>query len=210
MNLLIVIVHVFLSTTLFSNQLTPYIDKAFTEIAKEQGVNVSLLKAICMGESSFRPHVFVKGDGYGQNHAIGICQILISTGEGFGIVDHRCYRLFKFNDTVNNVFKNCKLFGPRTNIRVAARLIKSLSLRYGNDITKIIAAYNAGQVKECRTGVVKNSKGKVLYKCKIGGLLNKVHVDRVKTYYRKFLNSEDFEEIDLLEVYKIHETNYKL
>jgi len=146
--------------------------------AKEVGVSPDLLSAICYAESHHNHKAYVHADGTGDNHAFGICQVLLKTAEQYGFKDPRCTEDFKSRKQ-DRTYSNCKLFGPYTNALYAARYLKYQLDRYDGSWINAIAAYNTGTVKLCKTGWVHNAHGKRMYKCSPGGLLNQKYVDRV-------------------------------
>lgn len=85
--------------------------------SKEQSVDAKLLRAVIEQESGFHPcAVSAKG-------AQGLMQLMPATAE-----------IFKLDDP----------FDPKQNIEAGARFLKQLLDRYGGDVTKALAAYNAG------------------------------------------------------------------
>lgn len=160
-----------------------YIDEAFQTISTEVGVPPSLLRAICWSESKHDPEAFNHGDGAGNNHAFGICQVLHSTAREFGFRDDNCYKSFDILPgpvKTSRKYKDCKLFGVKTNITYAAKYLKSKLDKYDNSWISAIAAYNTGILRTCKTGKVLRVKDRsVLYTCKRGGILNQKYVDGV-------------------------------
>ncbi len=180
-----------------------YVDAKIKQAAEEKGVDPELLRAICMSESSRRldPEAFNYSDGSRRNHAFGICQVLYSTAKGMGLRDEGCKRNFDQEKEVTldrqngfrealiaRTWKNCKLFGPLTNARYAAKLLAFNLERYKGDVRKAIASYNTGTVLICQTGwlsisITNSRTGKVTgikKKCKIGELANEYYVLRVE------------------------------
>jgi len=161
--------------------------EVFDRIAKEEGVPPALLRAICWAESKLKPDAYNHGDGVGTNHAFGMCQVLNSTAQDFGFSDPNCIKDFQHKTDkkgslikVSRTHKDCKLFGIETNIRYAAKYLKSRMVAYDDSWIHSIAAYNSGTVRICKTGVVLRAKDKsVLWKCKKGGILNQKYVDDV-------------------------------
>ncbi len=149
--------------------------------AKEAGVPSYLLRSICRVESSLNPTAFVSQDGGSGNHAFGLCQVLRSTAEKFVGKDAGCERNFKTLN-IGKTPKNCQLFAPKVNALAAGKFLKSLIVRYKGDLKKATAAYNAGSVRPCMSGEVRNKAGIFLYKCKIGGILNQKYVDKVNKH----------------------------
>jgi hypothetical protein len=155
-----------------------YDNKAFKEIAGEVGISEKLLKAICWVESRHDRHEFNQGDGGSKNHAFGMCQVLYSTAQTMGLNDPNCEKDFENTPKKYRNYKACKLFGPKTNIRYAARYLKKkLDLYDGNEF-KAISAYNLGQYKVCRDGWL-YYKGERFKPCVVGGPVNLYYVEHV-------------------------------
>jgi soluble lytic murein transglycosylase-like protein len=154
------------------------VDQAFDRAASEEGVPVKLLRAICWAESRHNPLAYAYGDGRGDNHSFGLCQILHSTAKQFGFKDDKCYG--DFSDLSSRSYKGCKLFGSYTNAKYAARYIRSIMDKYDDSYSSTIAVYNAGSLKTCTTGKVYRAKDhSFLYRCHKGGLINQIYIDRV-------------------------------
>ena len=152
-------------------------NSTFKEVAEIEKVPELLLKSICYAESKLDILAFNYGDQSDQNHAFGICQVLYETAADLGLKDSNCTKDFRF---ISRSYKDCKLFGIKTNITYAARYLKQQMLKYNDSWISSIAAYNSGSLRTCNTGVVKRRyDGKILYRCEIGGLLNQRYVDRV-------------------------------
>ena len=71
----------------------------------------------------------------------------------------------------DKIYNNCKLFGPKTNTRVAAKYFKKLLYRYNGSIDKAIAAYNRGHAERSK---------------KTGKFVNQRYVDQVKSYLPQY------------------------
>ena len=173
---------IFSATTAFGKAIsleTPKsIDAAFARASKEERVPEDLLRAICWAESRHDTTAYSFGDGTGNNHAFGMCQILHSTARQYGMKDDRCYS--DFTNSASRSYKDCKLFGAYTNAKYAARYLRSIMDRYDNSTISSIAAYNSGTPKTCKTGRVYRAKDHtLLYHCHKGGLMNQPYVDRV-------------------------------
>lgn len=164
-----------------------YIDQAFEKAAAKEGVPLTLLRAICWAESKHNPAAFSEGDGRGNNHAFGLCQVLHETAIEYGFKDKNCFKDFSNHTdengrlvTPSRTYRNCKLFGVETNTYYAAVVLKEKLDKYDGSWIYAIAAYNTGTVRICKTGVVHRAKdGSVLWKCHRGGILNQAYVDRV-------------------------------
>lgn len=155
----------------------------FEKVSAEVGVPSKLLKAICYVESGHNPQAYNHGDGDVLNHAFGICQVLYTTALLYKFEDKNCKRDFRQKE---KNYENCKLFDPEINLRIAAKIIKYNLNRYNNDLNKTIGAYNTGSAKICTTGYVRRKNGEILYRCKIGGILNQKYIDKVKEALLKF------------------------
>lgn len=155
-----------------------YIEESLAKAAAKVGVPQQLLKAICNAESNLNAKAYVHADGGNNNHAFGMCQVLLKTAEQYGLSNHKCDDNFSYKPE-DRVHANCRLFGPYTNALYAAKYLKYQLDRYGGSWVNAIAAYNSGTVRLCKTGWVKNARGVILYKCEKGGLLNQKYVDRV-------------------------------
>jgi len=98
---------------------TPY-GQLMWDTGKRHQLNPALIAAMARAESAFNPRaVSPKG-------ARGLMQIMPATGERFG-------------------FKNEHLFEPEHNIEAAARYLGWLRRRFQGDLTRMLAAYNAGE-----------------------------------------------------------------
>ena len=94
----------------------------------------------------------------------GLMQIIPATAERFGV-------------------KNAQnLYNWQTNVSVGMKYLIELSLIYGDDMPRILAAYNAGKVFICMTGRTKSGK-----RCKRGKFVNQPYVDKVMTEYANIL-----------------------
>lgn len=176
----------FVSTNAYSVG-SDYIDKAFHDVAKEIGVSESLLRAVCWVETGHRPHLYRHADAGLNDHAFGICQVLYSTANTMGLKDENCLNDFSEAPISKRKYENCKLFGPRTNIRYAARFLKSRLDKYNGDEFKAIASYNSGSYKRCRDGWLyigevqpDGTYQRVRFKrCIKGGPINFYYINRV-------------------------------
>lgn len=175
------------TSLLFSGfvQAQSYEEKSIIRAATDIGVPAPLLRAICYAESRLQRDAYAHGDGGKLGSAFGMCQILYGTATTLGVVDERCKESFVDKP---RVYKDCKLFGPYTNARIAARLIKRHLKRYNNNYINAVASYNSGIPKTCpKRGYSyirlfnkkKNKIQRIRRKCVPGGLLNQDYVDRV-------------------------------
>jgi len=93
------------------------LDKLVEENSQQQGVKPELIRAVIAQESGARPCA-VSGKG-----AQGIMQLMPATSEQFGVKDP---------------------FDPRQNVEAGTKLLKQLLVKYNNDVSLALAAYNAG------------------------------------------------------------------
>jgi hypothetical protein len=96
------------------------------EIAVLEGVDTHLARAIIQAESAFNYKARSKAG------ALGLMQLMPSTAERFGVLDP---------------------FDPRQNISGGVKYLKWLHDYYSGDLTRVVAAYNAGE------GAVNRHKG---------------------------------------------------
>jgi len=169
--------------------------KQIQRAAIEEKVPPKLLAAVCWGESLLKSDAFREGDGGNKNHAFGQCQVTLNTAKGMGFIDKndQCkdfkqYTYENGNKIINpKTFTSCELFGPYTNAKFAAKYLKSRLVRYQDNWSNAVAAYNSGTLRMCPSSgwvtgnVVEDGKvvRKRLYKCRRGGIMNQPHVDRV-------------------------------
>ena len=98
-----------------------------------------LLNAVCWVESSHRPQVIHKDDGKG--HSVGLCQIKIGTA-----------RMLGFSGTQED------LLDPVVNAYYSGKYLSKQIKRYNGNLTKAIAAYNAGRFNADENGLPLNKK----------------------------------------------------
>ncbi len=96
------------------------------EIALAEGVDAHLARAIIQAESAFNYKARSKAG------ALGLMQLMPSTAQRFGVLDP---------------------FDPRQNISGGVKYLKWLHGYYEGDLTRVVAAYNAGE------GAVNRHKG---------------------------------------------------
>lgn len=96
------------------------------EIAQREGVDAHLARAIIQAESAFNYKA------RSRVGALGLMQLMPSTAERFGVLDP---------------------FDPRQNISGGVKYLKWLHDYYSGDLTRVVAAYNAGE------GAVNKHKG---------------------------------------------------
>lgn len=158
---------------------TAYSDAAFQQAAQQTMVPEDILRAVCYTESRHNPQALNYNDAEEGRHAYGICQILYSTARQYSnVTDERCMdNKFKENKELR-VYNECKLFGIKTNIVIAAKYLKYQYKRYGSWL-KAIAAYNTGSYKKCKTGWL-YYKSKPWKRCLIDGPVNLYYIERVR------------------------------
>ena len=98
-------------------QLAPDIDA----VAQRHDIDPLLLHAIA--------HVESRHNAAARSHAgaRGVMQVMPATAQRFGVQAAQA------------------LQDPRTNLEVSASYLKTLQERFGNDLTLVLAAYNAGE-----------------------------------------------------------------
>ena len=96
------------------------------EISSVEGVDTHLARAIIQAESAFNYRARSRAG------ALGLMQLMPSTAQRFGVLDP---------------------FDPRQNINGGVKYLKWLHTYYEGDLTKVVAAYNAGE------GAVTRHKG---------------------------------------------------
>jgi soluble lytic murein transglycosylase-like protein len=107
------------------------VEPAVAAAARMHGVDPLLLHAIAHVESRHRAAA-VSAAG-----ALGLTQVMPATARRFGI---------------DNPERS--LFDPDTNLRACAAYLRALRGRYGDDLTRVLAAYNAGEEAVDRHGGV--------------------------------------------------------
>jgi len=186
-----------LPKSLLAGPSKKYINESIEKAATKVGIPTLLLKAVCSAESNLDPSAFVFSDGGNSNHAIGICQLLVSTAIGLGMSDERCRGDFRGDLTKRN-HSECKLFGPYTNALFAAKVLKMKLDVYSGSWINAIASYNSGTIRICpnkgfyhtrRVGV-DFSEYPIKVECIPGELLNRHHVDRVLKFIHKYRPKE--------------------
>jgi len=95
------------------------------DAARREGLKPELLRSVAEQESGFRPcAVSPKG-------AVGLMQLMPATVQQFAVADP---------------------FDPRQSMDAGAKYLKQLLTRYGGDLAKALAAYNAGPGKVDSSG----------------------------------------------------------
>ena len=101
------------------------LDKLVEESSQQAGLKPELVRAVIDQESGARPcAVSSKG-------AQGLMQLMPATAESFGVRDP---------------------FDPRQNVDAGTKLLKQLLVKYNNDVSLALAAYNAGEGRVDREG----------------------------------------------------------
>ncbi|WP_306590669.1 transglycosylase SLT domain-containing protein [Geothrix sp. 21YS21S-4] len=116
------------------------------EIAQAEGVDTHLARAVIQAESAFNYRARSRAG------ALGLMQLMPSTAERFGVLDP---------------------FDPRQNISGGVKYLKWLHDYYEGDLTRVVAAYNAGE------GAVNRHKGIPPYR------ETQAYVPRVLDLYRR-------------------------
>lgn len=160
-----------------------YMDRAFKTAAATHKVEEKLLRAICWVESRHDGTAFAYQDG-GKYHSIGTCQILYSTAKGWGLVDSNCEQDFRKISKQERTYKACKLFGIKTNINLAAKILRKLINKNNGNVYKAVSEYNVGTYRTCRDGWLKY-KGKPFKECFVGGPVNIYYVLKVFNAYQE-------------------------
>jgi soluble lytic murein transglycosylase-like protein len=93
-------------------------DRVIRKMAHTYNVDPALIKAVMHAESSFNPHAT------SRKGASGLMQLMPSTAQQYGAYDP---------------------YDPVQNIQAAVRYLSELMERYDNDMTLVLAAYNAGE-----------------------------------------------------------------
>lgn len=99
------------------NSATDDISKIIQFTAKKYGVDEKLVMAVAKVESNLAP------DAISSAGAVGVMQLMPETAQGLGV-------------------RNSK--DPRENIDGGVRYLKQLMTTFDSDVTKAVAAYNAG------------------------------------------------------------------
>jgi soluble lytic murein transglycosylase-like protein len=94
------------------------LDRIVREAAERNNLDPALVKAVISTESGWNPNAI------SRKGAVGLMQLIPETAQRYG---------------VNNSFD------PAQNIEGGTKYLKSLLLRYNGDLTKSLAAYNAGE-----------------------------------------------------------------
>jgi soluble lytic murein transglycosylase-like protein len=124
---------------------TPY-GGAIWEAARRHGLNPSLLAAVAQAESAF--------DARAVSHrgARGLLQLMPATGRRLGL-------------------HPAELFEPEKNLDAGARYLRELADRFQDDLSLVLAAYNAGEGAVERFGGVPPYRETLGYLSRIYALL---------------------------------------
>lgn len=90
------------------------------EAARENALNPELVAAVVRNESAFNPRA------YSRKGACGLMQLMPATGRRFGV-------------------GGSEIFDAQKNLRAGAKYLRWLVDRFEGDLTKVLAAYNAGE-----------------------------------------------------------------
>lgn len=172
------------STAMWASSESNSFEAILSRAARTQGIPERLLLAICLTESGegtgrLNPQAFSPDDGAPGNHSFGACQVLLSTAKGMGFLD-RDEKCQNYRTRRKAEYTACGLFGPTTNAHFAATYLRKQLTRYHGNWTAAIASYNAGSARMCPPRRnLKNWKGDVVTKCRLGEYANQGYVDRV-------------------------------
>jgi len=108
---------------------TPYGDLIY-KAARRHAVNPQVVAAVIQAESDFQPGAKSRAG------ACGLMQLLPETARRFGLMKKR------------------DLFKPAKNIEAGVRYLRWLTERFGDDLSRVVAAYNAGEGAVDRFGGV--------------------------------------------------------
>jgi soluble lytic murein transglycosylase-like protein len=120
---------------------TPY-GGSIWESARRHGLNPSLVAAVARVESRFDPRAV------SQRGARGLMQLMPATGRRLGL-------------------RPAELFDPEKNLDAGARYLRELADRFGDDLSLVLAAYNAGEHAVLRWGGVPPYRETVAYLSRI-------------------------------------------
>jgi len=132
--------------TAFGVPHSPY-GQLIYDIAIRHSINPHLVAAMIHVESAFNPRAV------SRKGACGLMQLLPDTGRRFGLR------------------KKKDLFDPKKNLQAGVRYLEWLTQRFGGDVEKILAAYNAGEGAVERFGGIPPYRETQEYVEKIFGLL---------------------------------------
>ncbi|HVI94228.1 MAG TPA: transglycosylase SLT domain-containing protein [Anaeromyxobacter sp.] len=104
---------------------TSAFDEHIRAAAQKYGLAPPLLKAVMAAESNFDPTAI------SEKGAAGLMQLMPETARDMYVYD---------------------MFDPAQNIDGGARYLRLLQIRFGGDLERVLAAYNAGPERVCRSG----------------------------------------------------------
>jgi len=136
------------------NNTTGY-DSIIVPLSFQYGVNDALIRAVISQESNWDVGAY-RAEPKINDASIGLMQILVKTAQWIA------------KDTT---ITGQQLYDPYTNISIGIKYLAKLLSRYGGDIKKAIAAYNAGSAK---------------YRLN-GDFINQDYVNRVWAFYQQYL-----------------------
>lgn len=116
---------------------TPY-GGSIWESARRHGLNPSLVAAVAHVESRFDPRAV------SRRGARGLMQVMPATGKRLGL-------------------RPADLFDPEKNLDAGARYLRQLADRFGDDLSLVLAAYNAGEGAVDRWGGVPPYRETITY-----------------------------------------------
>jgi soluble lytic murein transglycosylase-like protein len=138
-------------------------DQIVQAAAVNYNVEVPLIKAVIMTESSFNPNAY-RAEPAINDGSYGLMQVLFRTAVGLGFP--------------NDPAQHERLFDPQVNIDLGTKFLAQLQSRYSQP-DEIYAAYNAGVARRNAAGQFVNSKGDTAVQAR---------VDRFMGIYTKFLS----------------------
>jgi soluble lytic murein transglycosylase-like protein len=117
----------FLGRSAASSQANPALDQVINDAAYRHRVDPALVKAVINTESGWNARAI------SRKGALGLMQLIPSTAERFGVAN---------------------AFDPAQNIEGGTTYLRALLDRYNGDLTKSLAAYNAGEhIVDLKNGV---------------------------------------------------------
>jgi soluble lytic murein transglycosylase-like protein len=117
----------FLGRSGASSQASPALDEVINDAAYRHRVDPALVKAVINTESAWNPRAI------SRKGALGLMQLIPSTAQRFGVAN---------------------AFDPAQNIEGGTTYLRTLLDRYNGDLTKSLAAYNAGEhIVDLKNGV---------------------------------------------------------
>ena len=111
----------------------------FALATQNYNLPAGLIDSVCWVETKHNVRVVHEADGNSASY--GVCQVKLETAQTYG-----------FTGTAED------LMHPAINVHFAAKTLKHQLDRYNGDVTKAIAAYNAGRFNPDKKGLPKNKK----------------------------------------------------